>query len=335
MDGLLVVDKAAGPTSHDIVARVRRVLGQPRIGHTGTLDPMASGVLPLVLGRATRLARFVSAGDKTYEAEIRFGVATDTYDAQGLQTAEHRGPMPPIDDIDRALDAFRGTFMQQPPAYSAKKIGGKRSYTLARDARLKRRAACAVTDRPDSLDPPALASPVSVTAHAIEIMRDVNDRDDRDDRRDPPDRREGRDCIMVRVECSAGFYVRSLAHDLGQRLGVGAHLVALRRTRSGGFTLADAIAIASLELDPSMALNAVIPLAAMLPGLSSAILTEAGERRVARGLDLGAGDVRERRGAGEPGSTPGIRLIDRRGDLLGIAEEAGTSGVLHPSVVLI
>jgi tRNA pseudouridine55 synthase len=332
MDGLLVVDKAAGPTSHDIVARVRRVLGQPRIGHTGTLDPMASGVLPLVLGRATRLARFVSAGDKTYEAEIRFGVATDTYDAQGLPTAEHRGPMPPIDDIDRALDAFRGTFMQQPPAYSAKKIGGKRSYTLARDARLKRRAACDATDRPDSLDPPPLASPVSVRAHAIEIMRDDLDRDDR---RDLPDRGEGRDRIMVRVECSAGFYVRSLAHDLGQRLGVGAHLVALRRTRSGGFTLADAIAIGSLELDPSMALNAVIPLAAMLPGLSSAILTEAGERRVARGLDLGAGDVRERRGAGEAGSTPGIRLIDRRGDLLGIAEEAGTSGVLHPSVVLI
>jgi tRNA pseudouridine55 synthase len=338
MDGLLVVDKAAGPTSHDIVARVRRVLGQSRIGHTGTLDPMASGVLPLVLGRATRLARFVSAGDKTYEAEIRFGVATDTYDAQGLQTAEHRGPMPLIDDIDRALDAFRGTFMQQPPAYSAKKIGGKRSYTLARDARLKRRAACDVTDRRDSLDAPALASPVSVRAHAIEIMRDVadrHDRHDRHDRRDPPDRREGRDRIVVRVECSAGFYVRSLAHDLGQRLGVGAHLVALRRTRSGGFTLADAIAIASLELDPSMALNAVVPLAAMLPGLSSAILTEAGERRVARGLDLGAGDVWERRGAGEPGSTPGIRLIDRRGDLLGIAEEAGTSGVLHPSVVLI
>ena len=139
----------------------------------------------------------------------------------------------------------------------------------------------------------------------------------------------------MRVECSAGFYVRSLAHDLGQRLGVGAHLVALRRTRSGGFTLADAIAIASLERDPSMALKAVVPLAAMLPGLSSAILTEAGERRVAHGLDLGAGDVQELRDGGEPGLTTGIRLIDRRGDLLGIAEAAGRPGVLHPSVVLI
>jgi tRNA pseudouridine55 synthase len=338
MDGLLVVDKAAGPTSHDIVARVRRVLGQSRIGHTGTLDPMASGVLPLVIGRATRLARFVSAGDKTYEAEIRFGVATDTYDAQGLQTAEHRGPMPSTEDIDRALDAFRGTFMQQPPAYSAKRIGGKRSYTLARETRLRRRAACGVADRPDrpdALDPPALAAPVSVTARAIEIMRDDFDRPDRGDRGGPPDRRERRARIMVRVECSAGFYVRSLAHDLGERLGVGAHLVALRRTRSGGFTLADAIAVASLEQDPAAALKAVVPLAAMLPGLSSAILTEAGERRVARGLDLGAGDVRERRGGSEPGVTLGIRLIDGRGALLGIAQEAGASGILHPSVVLI
>jgi len=167
---------------------------------------------------------------------------------------------------------------------------------------------------------------VSVRARAIEIIRDD---------RHWPDRREGRERIMVRVECSTGFYVRSLAHDLGERLGVGAHLVALRRTRSGGFTLADAIVVASLETDPTAALKAVVPLAAMLPDLSSAILTEAGERRVARGLDLGAGDVQELRGSGEPGATMGIRLIDRRGELLGIALAAGTSGVLHPSVVLI
>jgi tRNA pseudouridine55 synthase len=335
MDGLLVVDKTAGPTSHDIVARARRALGQPRIGHTGTLDPMASGVLPLVLGRATRLARFVSAGDKTYEAEIRFGIATDTYDAQGVQTAEHRGPMPSADDIERALDAFRGTFMQRPPAHSAKKIGGTRSYTLARAARLRPRAAGDAPDRTgglDSLDPPAGASPVSVMTRAIEIMRDDRDRPDG---ADGAGRRAGRDRIRVRVECSAGFYVRSLAHDLGERLGVGAHLAALRRTRSGGFTLADAIGVASLELDPAAALKAVIPLAGMLPGLSSAILTEAGERRVAHGLDLGAGDVQELRDGGEPGPAAGIRLIDRRGDLLGIAEAAGTLGVLHPFVVLI
>jgi tRNA pseudouridine55 synthase len=171
-----------------------------------------------------------------------------------------------------------------------------------------------------------MASPVSVRARAIEIMHDD---------RDGPDRREGRERIMVRVECSAGFYVRSLAHDLGGRLGVGAHLVALRRTRSGDFTLADAIAAESLELDPRAAASAVVPLTSMLPGLSSAILTEAGERRVAHGRDLGPADVQQLRGGREFGPTIAIRLVDRRGDLLGIAEHADTPGVLHPSVVLI
>src|SRR5438128_3508871 len=126
MDGLLIVDKPAGPTSHDVVARVRRRLRERRVGHTGTLDPAASGVLPLVLGRATRLARFLSASDKTYEAEIRLGAATDTYDALGVVSGPmHQGPWPAREQIERALDAFRGSFLQSPPAFSAKKIGGR------------------------------------------------------------------------------------------------------------------------------------------------------------------------------------------------------------------
>src|SRR5437762_10622266 len=133
MDGLLVIDKPAGPTSHDVVVRIRRVLGERRVGHTGTLDPAATGVLPLVLGRATRLARFLSAGEKSYEAVVRLGIATDTQDAEGVATgAAHAGPFPARQAIDSALDAFRGTFLQQPPAYSAKKIDGRRSYRLAR-----------------------------------------------------------------------------------------------------------------------------------------------------------------------------------------------------------
>src|SRR5688572_21194956 len=122
MDGLLVIDKPSGPTSHEAVARVRRALGEQRIGHTGTLDPAATGVLPLVLGRATRLARFLSSSDKSYEAVVRLGVATDTCDGEGIPTgAVHHGKLPSRDMIDQALDAFRGTFVQQPPAYSAKK----------------------------------------------------------------------------------------------------------------------------------------------------------------------------------------------------------------------
>src|SRR5688572_13593351 len=133
MDGLLIIDKPSGPTSHDVVARVRRALGERRIGHTGTLDPAATGVLPLVLGRATRLARFLSASDKSYEAVVRLGVGTDTQDAAGAPSGpSYRGALPSREAIDRALDAFRGTFVQQPPAYSAKKIAGHRSYKIAR-----------------------------------------------------------------------------------------------------------------------------------------------------------------------------------------------------------
>src|SRR5262245_3192515 len=133
MDGVLVADKPVGPTSHDVVALARRALGTSRIGHTGTLDPAASGVLPLVVGRATRLARFLSAGGKTYEAVVRLGWSTDTADAHGSPIGNtYAGAMPSRDAIEEALDQFRGNFLQQPPAYSAKKIDGRRSYVLAR-----------------------------------------------------------------------------------------------------------------------------------------------------------------------------------------------------------
>ena len=154
MDGLLVIDKPAGPTSHDVVARLRRVLRERRIGHTGTLDPAATGVLPLVLGRATRLARFLSARDKQYEAVIRLGTATDTYDAQGVATGvRHQGAWPSRREIEAALAMFRGTSLQQPPAFSAKKIDGKRSHKLARG------------QTPLEF----LPAPVAVTAHIIDI----------------------------------------------------------------------------------------------------------------------------------------------------------------------
>src|SRR6187431_2878168 len=156
MDGLLVIDKPVGPTSHDVVTRVRRLLGERRVGHTGTLDPGASGVLPLVVGRATRLARFLSAAGKGYDAAIQLGVATDTGDSAGTPIGRvFEGALPGRESIDRALDAFRGTFLQQPPAYSAKKIGGKRSHRLARAAAHALAA------------PPALPAPVRVTVHAL------------------------------------------------------------------------------------------------------------------------------------------------------------------------
>ncbi len=295
MDGLLVIDKPVGLTSHDVVARMRRVLGERRIGHTGTLDPNASGVLPLVIGRATRLAKFLSGGVKTYEAVVRLGVATDTYDAEGSPVGPAwTGPMPSRAEIERALDEFRGTFMQQPPAYSAKKIDGERSYNLARAARH---------------DAAAMPEPVQVTVHALDIV-DVAGED-----------------LTLRVTCSAGFYVRSLAHDLGRRLGTGAHLSALRRTVSSGLTLDDATPLEFAEQSREDAMEAMLPLESMLPQLAEVVLTDETLLRALHGRNIPSpGNVRV-----PPGP---VRMVDQMGRLVGIAEPTDVPGVLHPSVVL-
>ena len=306
MDGLLIIDKPAGPTSHDVVSRMRRLLREKRIGHTGTLDPMATGVLLLVVGRATRLSQFLIASDKSYEAVVRLGFATDTADAEGQPVGPvSRAALPPRETIEAALDEFRGTFMQQPPAFSAKKIDGTRSYKLARaaaaDARLK----------PSGDE--NLPAPASVTAHAIDIVSADGD------------------SVTLRVDCSAGFYVRSLAHDLGERLGIGGHLAALRRTRSGDFTLEQAISMETLERDAQLAIDGLIPLAEMLPAFASVTLTAEGVLRATHGRQLGPADTE--RGLSARASTF-VRLLDQSGQLVGIAEPVGSSALLHPSVVL-
>ena len=211
MDGVLVIDKPEGPTSHDIVAQVRRVLRVKRVGHTGTLDPMATGVLPLVIGRATRLTQFFSRDSKTYNATIRLGFSTDTYDALGIPAGSNGDPSLDLSHelgdqvIESVLNNFRGTFDQCPPPFSAKKIGGIRAYTIARRGG------------------PVVTVPVQVTVDQLRLLKAENSR------------------LQVEITCSSGFYVRSLAHDIGQMLGCGAHLQALRRTRSGEFDLAHAI----------------------------------------------------------------------------------------------
>jgi len=303
MDGLLVIDKPAGPTSHDVVASLRRVLGERRIGHTGTLDPAASGVLPLVLGRATRLARFLSAGNKRYEAVVRFGVATDTYDAEGTQIGATRsGQLPGRDVIDAALKTFRGAFVQQPPPYSAKKIGGRRSYDIARSGHSAGEA-------------PPLPAPVTVNVHRLEITG--IDGDD----------------VTLDVECSAGFYVRSLAHDLGRLIGVGAHLAVLRRTLSAGLTLDDSMPLEFAERSREDALAAVVSIDRMLPWLGAVTLTDEGVLRAVHGHDIGRSEV----AAGSPAAGPvnaAVRLIDELGRLVAIAEPTEVPGVLHPAIVL-
>jgi tRNA pseudouridine55 synthase len=306
VDGLLIIDKPAGPTSHDVVARMRQVLGERRIGHTGTLDPAASGVLPLVLGRATRLAQFLSSADKVYEAVIRLGAETDTYDSHGRPTGvPHAGPLPSRDEIDRALDGFRGTFRQTPPAYSAKRIGGRRSYKAARASQ---GAASAKQQVPGA---------VAVTAHGIDLIALEEAR------------------VSLRVHCSAGFYVRSLAHDLGARLGIGAHLEQLRRTRSGSADLAAAVPLSLVEREPALAARALIPLAQMLPQFRAVVLTDEGVRRAVHGRNVGPSEL-ERWATERPEaqSAGPLRLLDRRGDLVALAEPAETPGIFHPCLVL-
>jgi tRNA pseudouridine55 synthase len=299
MDGLLIVDKPAGPTSHDVVARMRRVLHEKSIGHTGTLDPAATGVLALLVGRATRLAQFLAASEKTYEAVIRLGVRTTTDDAQGEPVGtEYGGRWPSRDAVEAALAPFRGIFLQQPPAFSAKKVAGVRSYKLAR----------AGTSAGD-----ALPKPVEVATSAIALTSVHGDH------------------VTLRVVCSAGFYVRSLARDLGNALGTGGHLAQLRRTAAGEFTLADAITLDEAERSPAEAAARVLPMNRLLTDRPDVMLTPLGVTHARQGRDLLPSDVNA--GHGIP-SAELVRLLDPDGNLLGLAEPGNVLGSLHPFVVL-
>jgi tRNA pseudouridine55 synthase len=211
VDGILLVDKAAGWTSHDVVAKMRRLAGQRRIGHTGTLDPAATGLLVLCLGRATRLVEYLTASTKTYDGVIRLGMRTATDDLEG-ETVETL-PMPPLDqaDLDAVAARFTGAIEQVPPAYSAVSVGGKRAYARARageDVKLQ---------------------PRTVQIHGLTLHR----REDGD--------------IAAHVVCGAGTYIRSLARDIGTSLGTAGTLASLRRTRSGPFRVEDALGIKALE----------------------------------------------------------------------------------------
>ena len=209
MDGIAVINKAAGITSHDVVARVRRLAGQRRVGHAGTLDPMATGVLPVLLGQATRVAEYLSESGKAYRALIRFGIQTTTYDVEGDIIGEAPVDLT-LERIERALPDFLGEQDQLPPIYSAIKRGGVPLYVRARAGE-----AIEVTPRRIRID-------------ALRVIA-----------WDSPD-------LTLDVECGKGTYIRSLAHDLGQRLGPGAHLAGLIRTRSGPFTLRQAITLEEL-----------------------------------------------------------------------------------------
>lgn len=294
MTGVLLIDKPAGPTSHDVVARLRKTSRERSVGHTGTLDPRATGLLTLVFGAATRLASFLASGDKTYEATIRLGVATETDDEEGVAAGTPVSDLPANAEIDAALDQFRGTFDQLPPRHSAKKVAGQKAYDLARR------------------DAPVALTPVRVTVRQLE--------------------RTGRDgdLVSVSVTATSGFYVRALARDLGQRLGCGAHLAWLRRTRSEPFDVADALPLADAERMGLDVAGRLIAPADALPHLASVKLTEAGLKRAAHGNTLGPEHL-EMHAVPPPVSGP-VRVIGPDGRLVALAHSRG--GVLHPAVVL-
>jgi len=307
-DGVLVVDKTEGPTSHDVVTFARRALGVSRIGHTGTLDPMATGVLPLVVGRATRLAQFLSASDKSYEATIAFGRTTDTHDAAGKITSSC-DRRPTRAQLESAIETFRGTFDQTPPVFSAKNIDGERSYERARKAARSSNEARRLNG-----DTVGRLKPVSVTVKRLALLSFDGD------------------TVRLEMQVSAGFYVRALAHDLGEALGCGAVLVALRRTRSGEFGLDRAVPLADVLQSGRDALAArLVPFRELLPDLPAVTLRSASQlERLKNGVEMGPSDLV----SPLPALPPIVRLLGPDGDLVGLAKPSKTAGNLHGWVVL-
>jgi tRNA pseudouridine55 synthase len=293
VDGVIVVDKPEGWTSHDVVGKMRRIANTKRIGHLGTLDPIATGVLPLVIGNATRLAQFYTASEKIYEAVVRFGFATDTYDRAGVPAAD-----PVSVTLDRAwleaeLSGYLGKLQQVPPAVSAKKVGGVPSYKLARQNKAVELA------------------PVEIEIYEASL-RDMTS-----------------ETASILIRCSAGTYVRSIAHELGIALGCGAHLQELRRTRSGEFDIAQARTIAALEtLRAEDALPQIlIPAAELLPTFPMVRVDPLTAGQIRQGRDFHSSPFQVTR------NTKHVKAIDEYGALVAIGELRAPN-LYHPSVVM-
>jgi tRNA pseudouridine55 synthase len=298
-DGLLLIDKEPGCTSHDVVQRVRRIVKQKKSGHCGTLDPDATGLLLLTLGNATRLTRFLIRAPKVYTGVIRFGIATDTYDASGTVTAERPCEGLTLPAIALAMQRFEGTYEQQPPPYSAKKVNGVKFYELARRGE----------EVPQDTK--------EVTVFELSPQGDLAD-----------------DRLAFRLACTSGTYARTLAHDLGAALGCGAHLAALRRQKIGPFEVADALTLETLDtrLTAGETLGgAWIPFDEIPLPFGEVTADPQQEQRISHGQTV---LVREL--AGEEGDW--VKLINRRQEFIAVGtvvERIGSAGVgiVQPKVV--
>jgi tRNA pseudouridine55 synthase len=291
MNGLILIDKPTGCTSHDVVNRWRKLAATKRVGHLGTLDPMATGLLVLVTGTATRMAQFYGKSEKTYLAEITFGIVSNTYDAEG-EVSESGVPPPPAERILAALDQFRGSFLQTPPPVSAKKIGGVAAYKLARQniaVELK---------------------PVEVEVTQLEVQSYSANK------------------LTIAVTCTAGTYIRSIAHDLGERLGCGALLSCLRRTRAGEYSVAEARTLDQLAVLASehRLSEALIPIARMLPEMPAEHFDQVNEAHIRQGRDFRTSPFVV------PPGAPRVKALSRSGDLIAIGE-LKIPNLYHPGTV--
>lgn len=291
MNGVLILDKPPGFTSHDAVARLRRIAGEKSIGHLGTLDPMATGVLPLVLGKLTRLAQFYTGAEKIYEGRIRFGFATNTYDAEGEKVGEVVAPKLDIERVREAASILAGSIQQTPPPFSAKKIAGVPAYRMAR----------AMQD--------VVLEPVTVEIKEFTITG-----------YDQADH-----TASFRAQVSSGTYVRSLAHDLGKRLGCGAHLANLRRTRVGEFTLEVAVSLHDLGDNPAKLQQHLIHSRQLLPEFPSVTATDEQLAFIRNGRPLNLPDF---------SNSKWVKVFAGQSDLACMASRvAGT--LFQPKVVLL
>jgi tRNA pseudouridine55 synthase len=292
LDGVIVVDKPEGWTSHDVVNKVRRLVGA-KAGHLGTLDPIATGVLPLVIGKATRLAQFYTRSGKIYEALVRLGWSTTTYDRAGEPTSNKRDVTWTVQQLQPYLDKFRGDFLQTPPPVSAKKVDGKRAYQLVRQSIVVE------------------LEPVPVQVYELELL-EVNGA-----------------LARMRAHCSGGTYMRSIAHDLGQALGCGAHLEQLRRTLSGEFDIAMARTIPQLQqlIADERLVDALVPAADLLPGFPTVYVDDVTVAQIRNGRNFPASPFRSGPAAQH------VKALSRQGELVAIGE-AVLPNLYHPSVVL-
>lgn len=291
MNGVLVIDKPAGLTSHDVVHRARRILQQRAIGHLGTLDPLATGVLVLVTGNLTRLAQFYADSPKSYEGMIRFGFATDTYDSEGEATTPQQAVQLSFAEVKEIAQSFHGTIEQMPPPFSAKKINGVPAYKLARKQK------------------EVTLKPVQVEIKDFEIVKVEIDR------------------VWFRAQVGSGTYMRSIAHDMGQKLGCGAHLESLRRTSQGEFGLSQAKTLE--ELEQCVAEGRIEELflhpRQLLPQLPSVTANEEMAARIRSGRTVNLPDLSQARQ---------VKVFEGQKDLIAIATRvAGT--LFHAKIVLI